>query len=899
MISQKCTALAMLAVLLFSCQCGQGLAAVPATPQHKAVRRLPDNVAPQSYDIHLSPDLETGKFSGVETVTFKITEPGTTEPKTVLMHANDLKIEEALLIDSPSAVPAKINMLPADQMVSFVFPATVAAGEHHLKIKFTGKLNEKLVGFYRSTFKDSHGTSQTLAVTQFEPTDARRMFPCFDEPQLKARFKLHVRTKNEFAAISNAALEKTTPDGKTMKIVDFAETSPMSTYLVALIVGPLESTEPIVVDGVPVRSWSVPGKAALGLYARDEAVKLLPIYNNYFKIPYPWKKLDLIAIPDFEAGAMENPAAITFRQTMLLVDPKSSASHSRRSVTSVLAHEMAHMWFGDLVTMKWWDDLWLNEAFATFMSIKAVDLLHPDWQFWKDYAETRLAALSTDALHSTRAIHSEVLNPEQAHEMFDVITYEKGSSVLRMLERYVREDLFQEGIHQYLEKHSFANATTADLWSAIAVVSGKPVQDIMQGWVHQPGYPLVTVEQGQTKDTAQFSQARFFADASRKNGDGIWQIPIGLRVLKGVAQTKGQSEPDTTVLLTSGHVESAMPSFQAPYVANAGGVGYFRVRYPQSLFTTIAGQATTALDPSERLGFLGDAWALANNGTLPVEDYLNLLTQLRGQTDELVWGTIIEQLNELDHFVSDAARPAYQRMVRAELSPLKDKLGWQTRESDTQQVRILRGWMLSTLGTVGQDQSVIAKARQLFNQGLKLGKPFDRELSDPVTDIVAYNGGPSEYAEFLKLRATAKTPDAEIRNLFALPNFRQPALTQRTMAMAIDGTVKTQDAPRLLGNLLASRESNQQAWQFIKKNWVRIRAFYPEEMVPHVVAHASSFHTPEMVQELQTFFASHPVPSGESSIARMLERTKINTSFSQRSGKAMNTWLLNKYPAAK
>jgi puromycin-sensitive aminopeptidase len=886
--------------------CGSPVVTAPAASagfaaKHDA-RRLPPGVVPIAYKISVHPDLTTGVFNGDETIEINVAEPGADR---ILLHSKDLQVEAPSLQrqdDKGGKTPllaTTFHAYPADAMIEFKPERRLAAGKYRLRLTFSGKLSNKLVGFYRSTFKDAAGKEHALACTQFEPADARRMFPCFDEPDFKATFKLSVRAKKGLTAIANAPVERHSENKDGTTTFDFEATPPMSSYLVALVVGEMQPTKTVEAENIPITVWSVVGKQHLGDYSRDEAAKILPVLTKYFGIPYPWKKLDLIAIPDFEAGAMENPGAITFRETLLLIDPATASSHGKRASTSVIAHEMAHLWFGDLVTMKWWDDLWLNEAFATWMATKAVDAVHPDWEEWKDYAGDRLHSMRTDGLASTRAIHSKVTDPETAHEMFDEITYDKGSAILRMIERYVTEPVFQKGVHDYLEKHAYGNATTGDLWAAVATASGAPVAEIMYGWVNQPGYPLLSLSPAE-HGSYSVKQRRFFETGVRENDQSEWKVPIGVRTV--AAGSVGDDAQQQQLLATrEGTIAETGNAGSGTLWANAGGVGYYRTKYPPGAYEKLAGLAQRSMGPAERLALLDDAWALAKVGDISIDEYLNLVSSFKSDKDELVAEEIINQLEYLHRFINPGQEKNFERFVQAQLTPLFQTLGWQAKPSETQQIRMLRGSMLSTLGTIGQDQAVIATARQYFDK-LAQGKPgsnagIDADLMRPITEIVAYNGSGKDF-EFFKTRSkTATTPEEEHRNLFALSAFKAPNLVQQVMTMSINGTVRTQDAPRLLSGLLSRPDTNIRTWEFIENNWKKLTEFYPEEMVPHTVSSASSFNSPEQFDRFKTFVSTHRIPSGESAVARTLERIQINVGFRKRSAARLNDWLKERYGA--
>lgn len=875
------------------------VAILPLSPaiadHHLAVQRLGVDVIPQKYDLYVVPRFKTNDFLGEETITLAAPKSGIVS---VLLHAKELTLSQAEVISAGQRQKVEIKAEPSEEMVRLAWQTPITGVPFQLKLKFKGILNDQLAGFYRSTWKDAQGRIHNLASTQMEPADARRMFPCFDEPQFKATFKISARVPREMTAISNAAVVRQVVSGTT-RLIEFEETPKMSSYLVALVVGEMEATPPVVVQNVPIRVWSVKGKKGLGIYSRDQAAKVLPFLTGYFGVPYTWKKLDMIAIPDFEAGAMENPGAITFREKLLLIDPVDASSGTKRSAVSVIAHEMAHLWFGDLVTMQWWDDIWLNEAFATWMETKAVDAIHPEWQWWKTYANEREGSMDTDALRATRTIHSDVRNPEQAHEMFDVITYAKGASVLRMLERYVGEPVFQKGVHQYLEKFAYGNAATKDLWDSIGAVSGQPVDQIMNTWVNQPGFPLLSVGPSSRPGSLDMSQQRFLSEGLGPQEETLrWRVPVGIRVLKGAAPINGQSHADRKYLLTeqTGTVPVLTDEeLELPVLANAGGVGYYRVRYPETSFRKLIDAASKQLDPSERFSLLDDTWSITFIGEFDIVSYLDLLGAVKNDEDELVWGAILGQVSYLQRVVEPTQKLPYQRFVRDQLSTLYRKLGWEPKPNELQQTRILRGRMLTTLGTIGQDPQVIKTARELYAGIGKSSKRIDPDLMTPITTIVAFNGGARDYDHLLVRYQTARTPEEEGRALHALTEFQAPQLVGRTLQLGINGKVRTQDAPMLISSLISHQETAETAWDFLEKNWKRITTFYPEQMVRGVVGSAGWFNTDAMHSRIKEFFGSHPIVSGESTVARALESSAVNVKFRKNSAAKFNQWLAQRF----
>src|SRR5215203_2632993 len=518
--------------------------------------RLPRNVIPNHYDLAISVNLEEGSFTGSEHIDISVIDPSTQ----VTLNAAELTVETASITGTDGQTQAaQVSMDAESQRISLTTGNSVPVGEAQTHIKFSGVLSDRLHGFYRSTYRDTNGEEQIIATTQFEPTDARHAFPCWDEPDLKATYQLALEIPSNLTAISNTAIESETELGGGRTRVQFGRTMKMSTYLVAYVVGKLVATEPVMVGNVPLRVVCVPGKEHLSQFALDVGAFSLDFFATYYGIPYPGDKVDLIAIPDFASGAMENLGAITFRETALLADPAVSARGDLERVADVVAHELAHMWFGDLVTMRWWNGIWLNEAFATFMEMLAVDAFKPAWNRWTSFGLSRSAAMATDSLASTRPIEYPVRLPSEAEGMFDILTYEKGGAVLRMLEQYIDSKVFQQGVSQYLEEHAYDNTETTDLWDSIEAASGQPVRKMMDTWIFQGGYPLVTVERDGNQLRASQRRFRYLPES---NDEAHWDVPIMVR--------SGGTTGGTTqrALMTESSVSIPLTDPDAPLVVN-------------------------------------------------------------------------------------------------------------------------------------------------------------------------------------------------------------------------------------------------------------------------------------------------------------------------------------------
>lgn len=865
-------------------------------------QRLPETVKPTKYTLSFEPDIDKATFDGTETI-FLTVEKAT---KRIILNSKDIVVSSASIASSGTGgkkdkpqgewSEATIKSEPETERVLLDFSRNITPGNHELQIRFKGTLNNDLCGFYRCSFKDNAGKVRWMASTQMEPTDARRMFPCFDEPAFKASYKITVAIDPSLVAISNAPVKFETMDRRrNKKMITFAETPIMSTYLVALIIGPLESTPVSDVAGIPVRVWTTTGRSHLARYGKEVAVKLLPYFVKYFGTPYPGAKLDLIAIPDFSAGAMENLGAITFRETFLLVDNNASTS-VKQGVTSVIAHEMAHMWFGDLVTMQWWDELWLNEAFATWMADKAVDFLHPEWNTWDDFALSRADSMDSDSLRASRSIHFKVVSPSDAHEMFDEITYSKGGSILRMLEQHVGEGVFQKGIQAYMRKHAFANASTEDLWDAVAQESHKPISRMMSGWIDQVGCPLITTEFSKDRDQLTLTQRRFLLDKVKKGEKPTrWYVPFSSRFCIDTDKpvfSNGAFEGESTKLSGLSH--------PLPFFLNSGGNGYFRTQYDDAALTALYKVARRTLTPAEKISLLSDQASLAVAGSIEFPRYLDLLSTFENEKDPSVASRIAGQIYDINSLIDNdaATRKEFSRFVRKMFGATKNELGWAPRENDSDLTKLLRARVLQVMGTVGEDKETIEEARQIFNQYIekRLGSAatepvnIDGNILSPAIQITAYNGGKAEYEKLDKCWRRAATPEEMERALMSLTAFRSAQQIDDTLKLSMSTEVRTQDAPKLLAGVFHNVNGRDKAWDFTRKNWKEINARLPFHMVPWIVSAASSLCTSEREKELKTFFADHPVKSGRRAVAKTLETVKINVSVREHSYSEISNW---------
>src|SRR5581483_1003736 len=539
----------------------------------------------------------------------------------IILNAAELELESVSLKTAAGKIlPGQAALDSENERAILSFAEAVPAGGAELRIRFAGILNDKLHGFYRSTYKGADGQDKPLASTQFESTDARRAFPCWDEPAFKAVFQVTLVVDNKLTAISNARVVRESALAGDKKEVVFADSMKMSTYLVAFIVGEFEASEPVMAGSAPLRVCAAPGKKHLMPFALAIGKASLEHFSSYYGIPYPGDKLDLIAIPDFASGAMENLGAITFRETALLVDAERATRAELERVADVVSHENAHMWFGDLVTMKWWNGLWLNEAFATFMEMLAVDAWKPEWRRWESFTVSRAAAMQVDGLKSTRPIEFPVERPEEAAGMFDILTYEKGASVLRMLEQYLGAEAFRDGIRLYLRRHAHANAETTDLWDALEESTQEPVRVLMDSWIFQAGYPLISVEKAPRGLRLSQRMFRYLQDESAP--ERRWHVPIFLRAGTDAGVV------EKTILLSENQQTLELGAPVQWAVVNAGAHGFYRVRYDGELLGALKSGLAARLSPVERFTLVNDAWAATLAGLSPLPEYLDLIALL-------------------------------------------------------------------------------------------------------------------------------------------------------------------------------------------------------------------------------------------------------------------------------
>ncbi len=826
--------------------------------------RLPRTVVPSRYDVTLEPDLDSATFAG--TVTIDVNADETTGE--LVLNAIELDIVSCSLDGESTDF-----RLDEDSERLFITPTGgVGAGEHQLTIVFNGILNDQLRGWYRSTYRDADGNECVIATTQMQATDCRRGFPCWDEPDFKAVFAITLVIDPELMAVSNGseAERRTRSDGKVA--IRFKDTMIMSTYLVAFVVGPLEATPWVDVDGIPIRIVHVPGKGGLTEFGLEVATFSLRWFQNYYGIPYPSDKVDLLALPDFAAGAMENLGCITFRENLLLVDPSTATQNERELVADVVAHELAHMWFGDLVTMGWWNGIWLNEAFATFMEIAACDAFRPSWERWTTFGLERSAAFETDSLSSTRSVEYPVLSPADCEGMFDVLTYQKGGALLRMLEQYLGVERFRKGVSHYLRTHAYGNTDTSDLWDAIEHTSGEPVRQIMDSWIWQPGYPLVSVRVD--GDQLVLGQRRFTFDAEDQSA-ALWSIPVAVR--------QGPMTGSTTasVLLTGDETRVAYDG--GPVIINAGGHGFYRVDYADDLRALLTREVVSEMSTLERYNVVDDAWNAVVGGAMAATEFLDLVERFGDEREYGVWASIAIGLKGVRRMVADDASAliGFQRRVANVVRPALEAFG-EPAAGESDLTGKARGLLLSMLAIQVGDANAQQRGHDYYSQWVDDPGSVDAELAASATTIVASTGGLDEYEQMLHRALHGSTPQEQLRHLSALAEFDDPDLMTRTCMLAVSDDVKTQNAPFLLRSAIGNRKHGAQAWAFVRRHWADVNDKFPRNTIVRMVETVKLLDHETDVADVQSFFAEHPIPQGAKTLEQILERQKVNAANRQR-----------------
>ncbi|XP_048134295.1 aminopeptidase M1-like [Rhodamnia argentea] len=843
--------------------------------QFKGQPRLPKFASPKRYDIRLKPDLAACKFAGSVAIDLDIVG----ETKFIVLNAADLSIHDGTVSFTSKASskvfePCKVDLVEEDEILVLEFPESLPTGSGVLAIRFDGTLNDMMKGFYRSTY-EHNGEKKNMAVTQFEPADARRCFPCWDEPACKATFKITLDVPSDLVALSNMPIVGEKVEGH-VKTVFYQESPIMSTYLVAVVVGLFDYVEDHTSDGVKVRVYCQVGKQNQGKFALHVAVKTLELYREYFAVPYSLPKLDMIAIPDFAAGAMENYGLVTYRETALLYDEKHSAASNKQWVATVVAHELAHQWFGNLVTMEWWTHLWLNEGFATWVSYLATDGLFPEWKIWTQFLEESTEGLRLDGLAESHPIEVEINHAGEIDEIFDAISYRKGASVIRMLQSYLGAECFQKSLASYIKRHACSNAKTEDLWAALEEGSGEPVNKLMNSWTKQKGFPVVSIKI--KDDKLEFEQSQFVSSSS--HGDGQWIVPVTFCCGSYIARRSFLLETKSTSI--------DLKETGAWIKVNVDQAGFYRVKYDEDLQAKLRyAIENEMLAATDRFGILDDSFALCVARQQSLTSLLTLMAAYREELDYTVLSNLISISYKVARIAADATPELMDYVKQFFIGLLQysaEKLGWEPKEGESHLEAMLRGAILSALAEFG-DEPTLKEASRRFHAFLE-----DRSTPLLPPDIrgaayvaVMQTVNASNRSGFESLRRVYRETDLSLektRILGSLASCPDPNIILEVLNFILSPEVRSQDA---VSGLAVCREGRETAWTWLKENWEHIWKTYGSGSLVtwFVSAVVSPFASFEKAKEVEDFFATRSKPSITRTLKQSIERVNINAQWVQ------------------
>jgi aminopeptidase N len=838
--------------------------------------KLPKTVVPIHYAIELEPNLESLTLAGVEVVDIEVREP------TARLVLNALNMSLAAASIDDQAQNAAIALDAVAETATLTFPQPLAAGRHKLRISFNGHINKFGRGLFFVDYPTEHGMKRMLS-SHLEPADARRIFPCWDEPAFKASFALTVTVPRAFLAVSNMPAVQEEPVTPSLKRIRFAATPKMSSYLFVLTTGELERLAAHA-DGVTVGVVTTKGKREQGRFALDSAVDLLRYFNDYFGVKYPLPKLDLIAVPGGFSGAMENWGGITFFESRLLFDPAAHAVTAQRGIFIILAHEMAHQWFGNLVTMGWWDNLWLNEGFASWMQAKAAEHFHPQWETWLNGNEQKQFAMNLDARRSSHPIQQPVANETEAMAAFDGITYSKGQALIRMLEHYLGDIAFRAGIRKYMADHAYGNTTTADLWKALEASAGKPVATIAASFTEQSGVPLVIAQVTCSGDEqrVRLRQDRFTlrdptATAQR------WPVPVTLgspRAAQGEA-----------AVLLDGRDEIAAGRCGDPIKLNVGDVGYYRVEYDATSRTALV-KSAPLLAPADRVNLLADSWALVEAGRAEPRSYFELVEQVGADDSRAVWEQILRTLSRLNHLARQREeRAAIQGYARAKLRPVFNRLGWDGISGEREDDALLRARLIRVLGELG-DAEIVAEAKRRFADFLDHPAALPPALRDTVTHVIGVTADSSSYATLLALARKSTSTNERVRYYSAAASARDPALARATLELTLTEELPNNLVGGVINAVAAAGEQPDLAWAFVQQNFTALSSKQGPSFTQNFVSNfMTNFSDAGRAVELATFAPVHATSGGRIVAARAQEAIMIAADFKARALPAIADWI--------
>lgn len=830
-----------------------------ALPVLVPAQRLPRIAIPEHYDIHLSPDFSTDTFAGHVAIRVQLMQAA----DSITLHAAEIDFHEVTIASGGTRQAATVTLDGDRETVTLRVPQVIAAGPATIAIRYTGRLNDQLRGFYLS-----RANGREYAITQLEATDARRAFPSFDEPAMKATFALTATIDTRDTAISNGRLLSDTPgpgDGK--HTLRFATTKRMSPYLVALAVGDWDCIAGGA-DNIPIRICGTPNRRNELDFALESAEFTLRFFNRYFAIKYPFDKLDIVAVPDFSAGAMENTGAIFFREQFLVVPKNGGTTERRKQIAQYIGHEVAHQWFGDLVTMEWWDDIWLNEGFATWMERRPMQEWRPEWNAVLDEVRDTERATQLDSLRATRPVRTKVETPDEINEVFDAIAYQKTAAIIRMVEGYAGRESFRDGINTYLKKFAFANATGEGLWATLATATKKPIDRVLASFISQSGIPLVTVRNQCTSGTTQLTLSQRPVSQAMP-ASTLWEIPVCYKRERG-----GKIRQEACVLVADRTHIAKLDGCSSWVFANVEGRGYYRTSYDAANLTALGGAVTNGqLSPSEQTTLLSDLWILVRLENHNIAEFLSMSRQLAKSELTPAMSTALFRINYISEWlIEEPLRPAFQQWVRETIRPLMNRLGWTPGSRETEDIQSLRSAVLFTMGNAARDSEVLREARRLAALHIAGSARLHPSIVDTTLQLAAIEGDSTLYDQYMTRIKASDTPAEHLQYLHALPFFTGEELQQRTLTYATSAEIRAQDAPDLIRRLMQRPWAGTATWAHVKNNWDHIeRSFGIFQGVPTVAGAVQHLCDPDSRNDVDRFFSRRRIAAIDRTVQRSLE----------------------------
>jgi puromycin-sensitive aminopeptidase len=855
--------------------------------------RLSRFVRPTTIDLHFFLDPNKKTFHGSGQYTLQLEK----RTRRLELHCAELRISNVRLGTGSTSSRPRVEIRPESETIVLHCDRLLPAGSVSLELDFRGRVRSDLRGLYRSVDRQA-----PWLATQLCPTDARRFFPCFDEPGIKARYKIRVTTGKDQTVLSNSPIESTDLMDQ-QKTVHFETTPPLSAYLIAVAIGPFVATQARMSGSTPIRVFTLPDRQHLAHFALETAHQGLSRLEKWFGMTHPYAKLDLVALPDFAFGAMENAGAVFFRDSVLLLDSQEASFEARKRAAETIIHEISHMWFGNLVTMAWWNDLWLNESFATWMAYEIIEEWQPEWQIWLDFAHRREEALEIDALQSSHPIAPVIRNAQEAHENFDAITYTKGACVLRMLEGFLGSEVFRDGIRLYIGRYQEGAASAADLWTALSETSGLPIEQIVAPWTVQTGFPLVSLRRTNIagKKGLELKQQRFLAlpkpisrkrtavkasARSRSRGTSTrWQIPW---VGRGGKRRGNKSEPMSHLLV---NLRSRFPTGSDDMdwlYGNSREAGFFRIEHGEAELEALI-EHLSDLSSLERIGFIGHQWALARAGRQSVSRLLDLLAALCEDEDPDVLFAVGSVLGRLSQRLAPSRGSEVEGQFRNWIAenfegPIRD-LGVTPSASESLRTRMRRSQLFRILGSLAESNDILEYCVKTATRSLRSGKSLSPELGDWIIRIAASQGDDALHTMLCVATREASTPQSRRRMLFGLAEFDEPALLRATFKASLDASLApAPDRAALLAALLARPSTAAATWQHLTRVWPRLEKQMPPILLARLAGSTADALPYSMANDVRDFFERRPLAAGSRILRQVAEEMSIARRFDRQAG---------------